>query len=65
MNNDRIKVLELLEAIQFMCSVHENLLKVKIGEEKAFTEGLIRAYKSVENMIFERFGLLKDEEVVN
>jgi hypothetical protein len=32
----------------------------EIGEQKAFSEGLIEAYKNVELRIFEKFGLLKD-----
>lgn len=60
MNDDRIKVLEMLADIQYIRKVLENNLKDKVGEQKVFTEGLIEAYKNVELRIFEKFALLKD-----
>lgn len=60
MNDDRIKVLEMLADIQYIRKVLENNLKDKVGEQKVFTEGLIEAYKNVEIRIFEKFALLKD-----
>lgn len=65
MNDDRIKVLEMLADIQYIRKVLENNLKDKVGEQKVFTEGLIEAYKNVEIRIFEKFALLKDGEAVN
>ena len=60
MNDDRIKILEMLADIQYIRKVLENNLKDKVGEQKAFSEGLIEAYKNVELRIFEEFALLKD-----
>ena len=60
MNDDRIKVLEMLADIQYIRKVLENNLKDKTGEQKAFAEGLVEAYKNVELRIFEKFTLLKD-----
>ena len=60
MNDDRIKVLEMLADIQHIRRVLENNLKDKTGEQKAFSEGLIEAYKNVELRIFEKFALLRD-----
>jgi hypothetical protein len=60
MSDDRIKILELLDDIQYIRRVLENNLKDKTGEQKTFTEGLIEAYKNVELRIFEKFALLKD-----
>jgi hypothetical protein len=54
MSDDRIKILELLDDIQCIRRVLENNLKDKIGEQKAFTEGLIEAYKNIELRIFEK-----------
>lgn len=65
MNDDRIKVLEMLADIQYIRKVLENNLKDKTGEQKAFAEGLVEAYKNVELRIFEKFALLKDGEAVN
>ena len=60
MNDDRIKVLEMLADIQYIRRVLENNLKDKVGEQKVFSEGLIEAYKNVELRIFEKFALLRD-----
>ena len=60
MNDNRIKVLEMLADIQYIRRVLENNLKDKVGEQKAFSEGLIEAYKNVELRIFEKFALLRD-----
>lgn len=66
MNDDRIKILEMLADIQYIRKVLENNLKDKTGgEQKAFAEGLVEAYKNVELRIFEKFALLKDGEAVN
>lgn len=65
MNDDRIKVLEMLADIQYIRKVLENNLKDKTGEQKAFAEGLVEAYKNVELRIFEKFALLKNGEAVN
>lgn len=65
MNDDRIKVLEMLTDIQYIRKVLENNLKDKTGEQKTFAEGLVEAYKNVELRIFEKFALLKDGEAVN
>lgn len=58
MSEDRIKILEMLADIQYIRRVLENNLKDKVGEQKAFSEGLIEAYKNVELRIFEKFMLL-------
>jgi hypothetical protein len=60
MNEDRIKVMEMLADIQYIRRVLENNLKDKTGEQKTFTEGLIEAYKNVELRIFEEFALLRN-----
>jgi hypothetical protein len=60
MNDDRIKVLEMLADIQYIRKMLENNLKDKVGEQKAFAEGLIEAYKNVELRIFEKFALLRN-----
>ena len=60
MNDNRIKVLEMLADIQYIRRVLENNLKDKTGEQKVFAEGLIEAYKNVELRIFEKFALLRD-----
>lgn len=45
MNNDCIKVLELLADIQFIRQIIEEGLNDKTSEQKAFAEGLIEAIK--------------------
>jgi hypothetical protein len=60
MSEDRIKALEMLTDIQYIRKIIENNLKNKDSEQKAFSEGLMEAYKNVELRIFEKFALLKD-----
>lgn len=60
MNEDRIKVLELLANIQFIRQMLEEGLENKTGVQKVYAEGMIEAYKNVELRIFKKFGLLKD-----
>jgi hypothetical protein len=60
MNDDRIKVLELLADIQFIRQMLEEGIEDKTGAQKVYAEGMIEAYKNVELRIFEKFGLLKD-----
>lgn len=60
MNDDRIKVLELLADIQFIRQMLEEGIEDKTGVQKVYAEGMIEAYKNVELRIFEKFALLKD-----